>query len=147
MPEVDFTRWAAQFEYNSSQKLSMSQLEINCEVEIRFGTAKKNTQSLKNHENVQKCSDFITLQKSTTRTDGWFGKLRLGARKITNLGNWGWSATTSLNFGGLILDPPIFQRKSLPNLMRGPPYGWRQFTYNYGRGGSPNLNRINSVMC
>ena len=49
----------------------------------RIGCArpKKNTRFLKKSENRQKCCDFITLQKSTTRTDGWFGKLSLGARQ------------------------------------------------------------------
>ena len=40
----------------------------------------KSYRNLKNLENRQKCSDFITLQESTTRTDSWFGKLRLGVR-------------------------------------------------------------------
>ena len=41
---------------------------------------KKSYRNLKKSENRQKAAHIRTLQKSTTRTDGWFGKLRLGAR-------------------------------------------------------------------
>ena len=41
---------------------------------------KKSYRNLKNHDSDQKSVNIITLQKSTTWLNGWFGKLRLGAR-------------------------------------------------------------------
>ena len=82
---VDLTRRDARFEYTTLQYYPWASWKSI--VVSKFGSPrpKKNTRFLKNHGSDQNQRYIITLQKSTTWLNGWFGKLRLGARKIAYL--------------------------------------------------------------